>query len=128
MTSKRLAALASCFLVASLLGGCTSIDVVTFDKSSRAPKSESDVAVLLEKPKRPHKVIARIQFGPDAFVSDYQSQTMKVVERAAALGADAVIVSYKSRVQGYVGGNAAGGVYGGATESNVTVGMAIVYE
>lgn len=115
-------------LVALLAAGCSSLDVVTYDTSSRRAKDVDQVEVLLEKPTRGYRVIARIQFGPDAFVSDYQAQTAKVVDRAAAIGVDAVIVSYESRVSGYIGGNATGGVYGATSESNVTVGLAIVYE
>jgi hypothetical protein len=115
-------------LLGSLLSACSSTDVVIFDSTSRPPTTESDVEVLLEKPDRPYQVIARIQFGPDSFVSDYQGQTNEVIKRAAALGADAVIVSYDSAVSGYTGGNAKTGVYGGTTESKFTVGQAIVYE
>jgi len=115
-------------LFGSLLTGCSSVDVVTFDSTPRPPTAESEVQVLLEKPNQSYQVIARIQFGPDAFVSDYQSQTTEVVKRAAALGADAVIVSYDSAVSGYTGGNATTGVYGGTSESKFTVGQAIVYD
>ena len=110
------------------LAGCSSTDVVIFDSTSRPSTVESDVEILLEKPDRPYQVIARIQFGPDAFVADYQSQTNEVIKSAAELGADAVIVSYDSEVTGYTGGNATTGVYGGTTESKVTVGQAIIYE
>ena len=117
-----------CFtLVGLLLTACSTTDVVIFDPSARPSKVASEVEILLEKPDRPHSVIARIQFGPDAFVSDYQSQTNEVVKRAAELGADAVIVSYDSEVQGYTGGSASTGVYGGASESKVTIVLAIVY-
>jgi len=115
-------------LVAPMLSGCSTTDVVTFDSATRAPVAVDEVEVLLEKPQKPYKVIARIQFGPDAFVADYQSQTNEVVKLAAGLGADAVIVSYDSEVTGYTGGNATTGVYGGTTESKFTVGQAIVYE
>jgi hypothetical protein len=101
---------------------------VIFDSTNRNPVAESDVEVLLEKPDRPFQVIARIQFGPDAFVSDYQSQTNEVIKRAATLGADAIIVSYDSEISGYTGGNSTTGVYGGTTESKFTVGQVIVYE
>ena len=115
-------------LVGLLLSGCVSNDVVMLDSTSRPPTTESEVEVLMEKPERPHQVIARIQIGPDAFVSDYQGQTNELIKLAAALGADAVIVSYDTAVSGYVGGNATTGVYGGTAESKFTIGQAIVYE
>jgi len=115
-------------LLSLMLSGCVSTDVVVFDSTSRPPTAESEVEVLMEKPERPHKVIARIQIGPDAFVSDYQGQTKELVKRAATLGANAVIVSYDTRVSGYVGGSATTGVYGGVAESKFTIGQAIVYE
>jgi hypothetical protein len=107
------------FFVGSLLFGCSTTDVVVFDSTSRPPTAENEVEVLLEKPDRPYKVIARIKFAPDAFVADYQSQTNEVIKRAAELGADVVIVSYDSEVIGY---------YGMTAESKVTIGQAIVYE
>jgi hypothetical protein len=119
----------SCLVLAGLtLLGCSTTDVVTYDSATRVPVAIDEVEVLLEKPESRYKVIARIQFGPDAFVADYQSQTDEVVKLAASLGADAVIVSYDSQVSGYTGGNATTGVYGGTTESKFTVGLAIVYE
>ena len=70
-------------LLTTLLSGCSSTDVVIFDSTSRQPTAESEVEVLLETPDRPHQVIARIQFGPDAFVSDYHGQTKAIIKRAA---------------------------------------------
>lgn len=113
----------SCFL-----HGCVSADTVLFDSTSRPPTSVSEVKVLMEKPEQPYQVIARIQIGPDAFMSDYKSQTEELVKRAAALGANAVIVTYETAVTGYVGGNITTGVYGGSAESKFTVGQAIFYE
>ena len=107
------------FSVGSLLFGCSTLDVVIYDSTSRPSTAESEVEILLEKPDRPYQVIARIQFGPDAFVNDYQSQTNEVIKRAAELGADAVIVSYDSEVVGYDGAT---------SESKVTIGQAIIYE
>ena len=106
-------------LVSSLLFGCSSTDIVIYDSDNRPAKAASEVEVLLENPVRPFKTIARIQFGPDAFVSDYQSQTDYVVKQAAELGADAVILSYDSEVVGYEGTT---------SESKVTIGQAIIYE
>lgn len=112
----------SLLLASSLQLGCTTTDVVVFDSISRLPVAEDKVEILLEKPGRQHNVIARIQFGPDAFMDDYQSQTNEVVRRAAELGADAVIISYDSEVVGYAGSN-----YGATGESKVTIGQAIIY-
>ena len=115
-------------LVSTILVGCSSTDIVTLDSTTRPPTAITEVEVLLEKPERPYKVIARIQFGPAALTNNYQSQTNQVIKRAAELGADAVIVSYSSQVAGYTGGNATTGVYGGTSERKFTVGHAIIYE
>ena len=114
--------------ISTFLVACSSTDIVTFDSNSRVPTVVSDVEILLDKPTRPYKIIARIQFGPDAFISDYQGQTNEVIKRAAALGAEAVILSYDSAVSGYTGGNTTTGVYGGTSESKYTVGQAIIYK
>jgi len=126
LTIARLVAERVLFI--TLLSGCVSTDVVRFDPTNRPPTLESKVEILIEKPGRPHKVIARIQIGPDAFVDDYQSQTEELIKRAAELGADAVIVSYSTSLSGYVGGTATTGVYGATGESKFTVGQAIIYE
>lgn len=111
-------------LLITLLSGCgVTSDVVRFDSTHRPATVDSKVEVLLEKPARPHKVIARIQIGPDILVDDYQSQTNEVIKRAAEMGADAVIFSYGSEVVGSVAGG-----YGATSEYKITVGQVIVYE
>ena len=110
------------------LTGCISSDVVIYDKKFREPVAIDQVAVLLEVPSIAYRTIARIQVGPDAFVSDYQGQTDEVVRKAAGFGADAVILQYGSQSSGYVSGNSFTGVYGGVYESNFTVGQAIIFE
>jgi hypothetical protein len=62
-----------------------------------------------------------------AFIPDYQSQTKELEKRDAALGADAVTVSYSSEQTGYFGGTVATGHYGGTAGSRIAVGEAILY-
>jgi hypothetical protein len=51
-------------------------------------------------PSRLHKVIARIQVGPEVLVADYAGRTSELVRLASELGADGVIHEYISRLEG----------------------------
>lgn len=84
------------FLLLSLLvlclhfSGCTSVDTILLTSETFSPKGSSDeVAVLEEKPTRPHRELAELRIG-DRWLS-FGSLQRKILNRAAALGADAVI-------------------------------------
>lgn len=111
-----------------LLSACVTTDTVRFDDVNRSFKEVDNVRVLTENPDRSYKKIARIQVGPDAFISSYEAQTKEIIQVAAELGADAVIISFNSRMSSYLSGNVTTGVFGGTSESKFTVGEAIVFE
>ena len=101
------------------LFGCSSTDFVAQEPVVRLSKPTEEVKSLLVEPDRPYKTIARIQLGPDRSGSDYHTHTKRVLERAAEMGADAIIFDYGSEIARFNGTK---------TESRVTVGQAIVYE
>ena len=108
---------------ATIVGGCgVSSDVVRLDNVERPEASPNQVQRLTAPPSQPHKIVARIQVGPDAFVSEYERQTQEGVLLASQLGADGVILEYGSRASAYV---ADGTGYLG--ESKFTVGQAFVW-
>ncbi len=110
-------------LFAAMVGGCgVSSDTVRLDGVERPATSPNQVQRLTVPPSQPHKIVARIQVGPDALVSDYEGQTQELIRLASQLGADGVILGYNTRTSGYV---ADGTGYVG--ESNYTVGQAFVW-
>ena len=117
-----------CMLCALALSSCVTTDTVRFDSIERPSKSSQNVAILTKEPDAPFSKIARLQVGPDAFIADYESQTKVIVDNAAELGADAVIMTFSSRTSGFLSGNEATGIFGDIGESKFTVGEAIVYD
>lgn len=114
-------------LLVSTVGGCAvSSDTVKFDGVERPATSASNIEIFTTPPDRKHQVIARIQVGPDALVSDYNGQTEELVKLASELGAEAVIVEYGSRTSGYLSGDLSN-ISGVVAESKFTVGQALVW-
>ena len=73
-----------------LLSACTSVDTILLTSKTFPPKGSADeVAVLEEKPTRPHRELAELRIG-DSWLS-FGSLQRKILNRAAALGADAVV-------------------------------------
>jgi hypothetical protein len=73
-----------------LLSACTSVDTILLTSDTFPPKESADeVAVLEETPTRPHRELAELRIG-DSWLS-FGSLQRKILNQAAALGADAVI-------------------------------------
>lgn len=80
------------FLIASSLSGCASVDVLMLTGETFPPKtSVSDVDVLEHEPTRPHTQIADLSV--DSVWLSVASKRQKILEKAATLGADAVVFS-----------------------------------
>jgi hypothetical protein len=83
-------------LYAVLVGGggtaCTSVDTVLLTGETFPPKaSVSDVEVLEQEPTRPHIQIAELGIASIWLSEEHKRQ--KILEKAATLGADAVVFS-----------------------------------
>lgn len=69
---------------------CTSVDTILLTNDTFSPKvSVDEVAVLERTPTRPHRDLAELRIG-DSWLS-FGSLQHKILNRAAALGADAVV-------------------------------------
>lgn len=69
---------------------CASVDTILLTSESFPPKgSAEEVAVLERTPTRPHRDLAELRIG-DSWLS-FGSLQHKILNRAAALGADAVV-------------------------------------
>ena len=79
-------------LIAFSLPGCASVDVLMLTGETFPPKtSVSDVEVLEHEPTRPHTQIADLSV--DSVWLSVASKRQKILEKAATLGADAVVFS-----------------------------------
>ena len=82
--------LLSILVLCLLFSGCTSVDTILLTSDTFPPKESADeVAVLEETPTRPHRELAELRIG-DSWLS-FGSLQRKILNQAAALGADAVI-------------------------------------
>lgn len=87
---KRFLSILSVLELCLLLSACTSVDTILLASETFSPKGFADeVAVLEEKPTRPHRELAELRIG-DSWLS-FGSLQHKILNRAATLGADAVI-------------------------------------
>jgi hypothetical protein len=87
---ERFFSILSVLALCLLLSACTSVDTILLTSETFPPKGSADeVAVLEEKPTRPHRELAELRIG-DSWLG-FGSLQRKILNRAAALGADAVI-------------------------------------
>ncbi|MBU6481099.1 MAG: hypothetical protein KGS09_11215 [Nitrospirae bacterium] len=79
-------------LSAFTLSGCASVDVLMLSGETFSPRTTvSDVEVLEQEPTRPHIQIAELSV--DSLWLSIASKRQKILEKAAMLGADAVVFS-----------------------------------
>jgi hypothetical protein len=75
-----------------LFSACAEVDTILLTSEQFPPKQSADeVAVLEQNPTRPHLDIAELRIG-DSWLS-FGSLQHRILNRAAALGADAVVFS-----------------------------------
>ncbi len=79
-------------LLGVLAAGCVSASVHRFDQGLRPPCAPEMIEVLEEAPDCPYTVIARIESRSDAIFHSYDDLRRKLVEEAAELGGDALIL------------------------------------
>jgi hypothetical protein len=87
------------FLLA-MVGCTTTSDVMRLDDNTRAPTLLSDVAVLVEEPSRPYSVIAMVEVSDQGWDLSLEELKQSMLEQAAALGGDAVIVGMNTTQSG----------------------------
>jgi hypothetical protein len=80
----------SILLICLRFSACTSVDTILLTNDTFPPKGSADeVAVLEHMPARPHQEIAELRVGDSGL--SFGSLQYKILKRAAALGADAVV-------------------------------------
>ena len=96
----RCLALLLLVLVLATVGCTTTSDVKLLDATVRAPTLQSDVAVLVEEPSRPHSVIATVEVSDQGWGLSFEDLKQKMQREAAAIGGEAVIIGTEATLSG----------------------------
>jgi hypothetical protein len=80
-----------------LVAGCVRADVQRLDQVPRPERSPDSIQVLLEKPDRPYTVIAVVESKSDVVFKNFDDLRSRMIEEAAKLGGDAVILGAGDR-------------------------------
>ena len=80
--------------------GCATTDVMRTDDNRRPPTAKTDVKVFVEEPSDPYTTVAIVQASDQGWGLSLEVLKRKMVERAAALGGDAVILGQQSAQPG----------------------------
>ena len=83
-------------LACLLATGCVSTQVRRLDDTVRPPRSPESVAVLTEAPQRPYRVIAVLETKGRSAFDGFEDLRRQMLDRAAALGGDALILGEKT--------------------------------
>lgn len=75
-----------------LAAGCVRTQVERLDQVPRPERSPDAIQLLLEKPDRSYTVIAVVELRTDAIFKDFDDLRSRMIEEAAKLGGDAVIL------------------------------------
>ena len=79
-----------------LAAGCVHTSVQRLDQSVRPATAPDSVTVLLERPQRPHTVIATIAAMGESAFDSYGDLRRALLADAAALGGDAVVLGQET--------------------------------
>jgi hypothetical protein len=82
--------------VGLLAAGCVSASVHRLAQDIRPPRPPETIEVLEEAPTQPYTVIAHIESKTDAVFKSYDDLRARMIEEAARLGGDALILGPES--------------------------------
>lgn len=82
----------TCPIIAAVLVGCTSADVLVVDLAPRAAVADS-IPLLLDDPKEPYHSIAMIEVSSGFWGASLQKMGRRLTTEAAKLGGDAVVLT-----------------------------------
>ncbi|MBM4186210.1 MAG: hypothetical protein FJ206_02755 [Gemmatimonadetes bacterium] len=116
----------TCLIIAAVLLGCTSADVLVVDLTPRAVTADS-VPVLLEDPKEPYHPIAMIEVSSGYWGASLQKMGRRLATEAAKLGGDAVVLTRRIASSASTLLPVGDTFMPLATEDSRLVGMVIVY-
>ncbi|MGD8897080.1 MAG: hypothetical protein PVJ73_13670 [Acidobacteriota bacterium] len=77
--------------------GCVTAQTQRLDSDVRPARAPESVVVFEEAPERPYTTIARVESRADNVFKDYGDLRAKIVDEAAQLGGEAVILGPESK-------------------------------
>ena len=77
--------------------GCVTARTQRLDSDVRPARAPESVVVFEEAPERPYTTIARIESHSDAVFKSYGDLRAKIIDEAAQLGGEAVILGPESK-------------------------------
>jgi hypothetical protein len=90
--------ISACLLAVS----CVKVNVQHWDQIDRPARTPDAVEVLLAQPDRPYTVIAVVESSFDGALKGFEDLRREVLEKAAELGGDAVILGPESKGSGVI--------------------------
>jgi len=90
---RRALLMLACVVVA----GCVTSHMQRLDPDVRPARAPESVVVFEQAPDRPYTVIARVESKADNIFKSFDDLRARIVEQAAELGGEAVIVGPESR-------------------------------
>lgn len=82
--------------------GCVTSHMQRLDPDVRPARAPDSIVVLEEAPDKPYTVIARIETKADAVFKSYDDLRAKLVDEAAQVGGEAVIVGPESKETNFI--------------------------
>jgi hypothetical protein len=76
--------------------GCATASLQRFEPEVRPARAPETIVVFEEAPARPYTVIARVDSRMGAVFQDFNDLRAKIIDQAARLGGDAVILGVES--------------------------------
>jgi hypothetical protein len=77
--------------------GCVTSQTLRLDPDVRPPRAPESVLVFEKAPEQPYAVIARVESQANVVFRGFDDLRAEIVDQAAQLGADAVIVGPESK-------------------------------
>jgi hypothetical protein len=87
-------------LIVLWASGCVGADVHRLDSQLRPQHNADEVEVLTEAPEEPYTTIAEVEASTSTVFKGFEDLRRKVIEEAARLGGDAVIIGEESKQSG----------------------------
>ena len=98
MLMKSAVGIAICVLAVC----CVKVKVQQIDQIARPARSPDEVEVLLAEPGRPYIIIANVESSFEGALKGFDDLRLEMVDKAAALGGDALILGPESKKTGVI--------------------------
>ncbi len=91
-----------CVVTFCFLAGCATLSVQQVDMTVRPERVPESITVLGTAPEQPYEIIARIDSRTRTVFEDYDDLRKEIIDQAAKLGGEAVILGTEETTTEYV--------------------------